>query len=123
MACRIAFYDEDESDPEGHVLHCNSYPRELKLSAVHWSENTFVRGKKPNDSLRPMKPYEAAKRLDITQTMLKSWSKNKGKIALQKKHSRRARSLKLRARQPEMEHALFRKFQESSSQIPILTYA
>ena len=34
LACRIAFYDEEDSDPEGHVLHRNSYPRELKLSAV-----------------------------------------------------------------------------------------
>ena len=34
MAYRIAFYNKDESDPKGYVLYCNSYPRELKLSAV-----------------------------------------------------------------------------------------
>jgi hypothetical protein len=44
--------------------------------------------------------------------MLKKWTKNKARISLQKKASRRAYSLNLRAREPELEHALFRKFQE-----------
>jgi hypothetical protein len=83
------------------------------LAAVNWAENTIVRGKKPGEPMCPMKPYEAAKRLKITQTMLKSWLKNRSKIAAQKKHSRRAACLKLRAREPDMEHALFQKFQEA----------
>jgi hypothetical protein len=31
---RIVHYDDDELDPEGYVLYCNSYTRELKLSAI-----------------------------------------------------------------------------------------
>ena len=63
---RIASYDDDNSDPEGHALHYNSYPRELKLSAIQWAENTWVQGKNPNDPLRRITRYEAAKRLKIT---------------------------------------------------------
>jgi hypothetical protein len=31
---RIVHYDDEESDPEGYVLHRNSYSCELKLSAI-----------------------------------------------------------------------------------------
>jgi hypothetical protein len=113
QAQRAAWWDDDLSDSEGHALHRKSYTRELKLAAVNWAENTVIRGKKPSDPFRQMKPYKAAKRLRITQTMLKSWSKNRIKIAAQKKHSRRAACQKLRAREPDMEHALFQKFQEA----------
>ena len=107
QAQRAAWWDNDLSNLEGHALHRKSYPRELKLAAVNWAENTWIKGKKPSDPMRRMKPYEAAKRLKITQTMLKSWSKNRARIAAQKKHSRRAACKTLRAREPDMEHALF----------------
>jgi hypothetical protein len=108
---RIASYDVDNSDPEGHALHRQSYPRELKLSAIQWAENTWVKGKKPEDPLCRITRYEASKWLKITQTMLKKWIKNKVMISLQKKGSRRARSDNLKCKEPEMEHALFRQFQ------------
>ena len=111
-AYQIASYDDDDSDPGGHALHRHSYPRELKLSAIQWAENTWVKGKQPDDPLRRITRYEAAKRLKITQTMLKSWVKNKVKISLQKKGSRRARSDNWKCKEPELEHALFRQFQE-----------
>jgi hypothetical protein len=80
------------------------------LGVVQWAEKAMVRGKKPGEPLHPIKPYEAAKQLKITQTMLKKWIKNKARISLQKKASRRAYSLNLRARELELEHALFWKF-------------
>jgi hypothetical protein len=67
-----------------------------------------VQGKNPNDPLRRITRYEAAKRLKITQTMLKTWIKNKVKISLQKKGTQWAKSLRLRCKEPDMEHALFR---------------
>ena len=65
-----AFYNEDKSDPKGHVLHCNSSPRKLKLSAVQWFLNTYVKSKKPGECLVCISRYQAAKTLGITTTML-----------------------------------------------------
>jgi hypothetical protein len=112
MACRIAFYDEDESDPEGHVLHCNSYPCELKLSAVQWYLNTYVKGKKPGEPLVHISKYQAAKKLGITTTMLQNWTRNRAQIANQRKYSRQGRIVPQIGKESIMEHTLYRKFEE-----------
>jgi hypothetical protein len=49
QAARVVNYDPDESDPEGHAVHRNSYSRELKLAGVEWSGKTYVKGKKDGD--------------------------------------------------------------------------
>ena len=67
---RIVNYDPDESDPKGYALHRFSYSRELKLSAVEWACNTYVKGKKDGDLDVLITRYAAAKRLGITSTML-----------------------------------------------------
>ena len=63
-------HNDDESDLEGHLLHQNSYSQELKLSAVQYALNTYVRGKQPGDPLKPIPGYQAAAKLKITTTML-----------------------------------------------------
>jgi len=80
-AARVVMYDEDESDLEGHPLHRNSYSRELKLSAVQYALNTYVRGKQPGDPLKPITGYQAAAKLKITTTMLRDWIRNRIHIA------------------------------------------
>ena len=72
QVARVVQYDEDKLDPQGHVLRCNSYSWELKLSAVQWSLNTYVKGKKPRDPLVCITRYQAAKTLGITTTMLQT---------------------------------------------------
>jgi hypothetical protein len=78
---RIVHYDNDESDPEGHVLRCDSYSRELKLSAIRWALHTYVRGKRPRDPHVLILGYQAAARLQITTTMLQTWIRNRVRIA------------------------------------------
>jgi hypothetical protein len=51
------------------------------LSAVQWFLNTYVKGKNPGDPPTPIKGYQAAKRLGITTTMLRSWTRNRDRIA------------------------------------------
>jgi hypothetical protein len=41
--------DLDKSDPKGYALYRNSYSRELKLAAIKWATNTYVKGKKDGD--------------------------------------------------------------------------
>ena len=74
-AARVANYDSDESDPEGFALHRRFYSHELKLSAIEWSMNTYIKGKDTNEDVLITR-YTAAKRLGITPTMLKNWIKN-----------------------------------------------
>ena len=83
-ACIIR-YDDGASDPEGHPLHWNFYSWELKLSAVQYALNTYVRGKKPDDPLKLILGYRAVAKLKITTTMLRSWIRNRIYIANQKK--------------------------------------
>jgi hypothetical protein len=64
-------YDLDESNPEGFALHRRSYSRELKLSAIEWALNTYIKGK-DGDLDVLITRYVAAKRLRITLTMLKN---------------------------------------------------
>jgi hypothetical protein len=49
QAARIINYDPDESNPEGYALYRSSYSRELKLAAVEWTGNTYIKGKKDGD--------------------------------------------------------------------------
>jgi hypothetical protein len=88
------------------------YPRELKLSAVQWFLNTYVKGKKPGERLVRISRYQAAKTLGITTTMLRTWTRNRARIADQRKRSRRARIAPPKGKEPDMEHALYRKFEE-----------
>jgi hypothetical protein len=105
-------YDDDESNPEGHPLHRNSYSRELKLSAVQYALNTYVRGKRPGDPLKPITRYQAAAKLKITTTMLRGWIRNRIRISNQKKGSRRGKAAR-KGQHSIMEHALFREFEEA----------
>jgi hypothetical protein len=89
-AC-LMHYDPDESDPEGIALHRFSYSRELKLAAVEWASNTYVKGKGHGDIDVPITRYAAAQRLGITSTMLQDWTRNRARIANQKRGSRRGR--------------------------------
>jgi hypothetical protein len=72
LACWIVYYNDKESDPEGYILHCNSYLYKLKLSTVQWFLNTYVKSKKPGEPLIQISKYQATKRLGITTMMLQS---------------------------------------------------
>jgi hypothetical protein len=78
---RIVSLDSDESDPEGIALHRNSYSRELKLAAIEWATNTYIKGKKDGDLGKAISRYAAAARLGITSTMLRDWIRNRIRIA------------------------------------------
>ena len=87
----IVNYDPDESDPKGYDIYRNSYSCELKLAAIEWASNTYVKGKGDKDPDKLITRYAAAKRLGITSTMLREWTRNRAKIASQMKASRRGR--------------------------------
>jgi hypothetical protein len=78
---RIAHYNLNESDPQGYALHRFSYSRELKLAAVEWASNTYIKGKEDGDLDVLITRYAAAQRLRITSTMLRNWIRNKVLIA------------------------------------------
>jgi hypothetical protein len=54
------------------VLPIANNSRELKLSAIEWFLNTYVKGKEDRDLNILITKYAAAQRLGITSTMLKS---------------------------------------------------
>jgi hypothetical protein len=62
-----------ESNPEEIAQHRHSYSRELKLSAIEWATNTYVKGKKDRDLDKAITRYAAAARLGITLAMLRDW--------------------------------------------------
>jgi hypothetical protein len=64
-------YDLDVSNPEGIALYQFSYSRELKLAAIEWASNTFVKGKGDGDIDILITRYAATMRLRITSTMLR----------------------------------------------------
>jgi hypothetical protein len=70
-AARLLHCDPDESDPKGIALHRFSYSQELKLAAIEWASNTYVKGKGHRDIDVLISRYAAAKRLRITSTMLR----------------------------------------------------
>lgn len=111
-AARAAHYNPNESDPEGLALHRRSYSRELKLSAIEWSLNTYVKGKKDGDPDILITRYAAAQRLGITSTMLKSWVQNRARIANQKRGSRQNRNAS-KGKEDKMEQTLFKEFTEA----------
>jgi hypothetical protein len=91
LACQfeaawVVNYNSDESDPEGFALHWCSYSCKLKLSAIEWSMNIYIKGKDIDEDVLITR-YTAAKRLGITPTMLKSWVQNRASIANQKRGS------------------------------------
>jgi hypothetical protein len=116
QTARIANYDPDKSDPEGYALYRNSYSRELKLAAIEWATNTYIKGKKDGDSDVHISRYAAAKRLGITLTMLRNWTRNKARIASQKRASRRGRIVNTKGKEHEMEQVLFKEFQQARKQ-------
>jgi len=71
-AARVVAYDDEDSDPKGYALHRHSYTRKLKLAAVEWATNTYIKGKEDGDPDVLISRYAAAKRLGITSTMLRS---------------------------------------------------
>jgi hypothetical protein len=113
QTARIVNFDPYQSDPEGYALHRFSYSRELKLSAVEWACNTYVKGEKDGEPDKLISRYAAVKRLGITSTMLRSWTQNKARITNQKKGSRRGRFRTTKGREDKMERALFTKFKEA----------
>ena len=106
-------YNPDKSDPDSYALHRHSYSRELKLSAVEWACNTYIKGKKDRDPDVLISRYAAAKKLGITSTMLRSWTRNRACIANQKKGSRRGRIGIIKGREDKMERALFEEFKKA----------
>ena len=111
-AC-VVWWDVDDSDPEGHAIHRYSYSRKLKLSAVSYALNTYTRGKTLEDPPKLITRYKAAAKLKITTTMLRDWIRNRIRIADQKKGSRRAKPHLRKGKEPIMEHALFKQFEEA----------
>jgi len=109
-------YDPDESDPEGYALHRNSYSRELKLAAIEWATNTYIKGKKDGDPDVRITRYAAAKRLGITTTMLRSWTRNRSRIASQKRASRQGKAVNTKGKEHKIEQVLFNKFQQARKQ-------
>jgi hypothetical protein len=105
-----------KSDPKGLALHRRSYSRELKLAAIEWATNTYIKGKRDKDLDVKLLRYKAAKRLGITSTMLRNWIRNKGKIATSRKALRRAQTSNPKGREHKMEQALFKEFKEARSQ-------
>jgi hypothetical protein len=65
-----------KADPDEVVQRRHSYSRELKLAAIEWSTNTYVKGKKDKDLDKLILRYKAAARLGITTKMLRDWIKN-----------------------------------------------
>jgi hypothetical protein len=110
-AC-IVNYNSNESDPKGFALHRHSYSQELKLSAIEWAGNTYIKGKKDRDLDVLIPRYAAAKRLGITLTMLRNWIRNRACIANQKRGSQRSR-IAQKGREDKMERALFEEFKEA----------
>jgi len=110
---RIVHYDDEASDPNSIARHRNSYPRELKLSAVYYTLNTYKKGKKDGDPPTLITKYEAAKKIGITETMLKNWIKNRDIIAGQRKGSRRGRHSINKGKEDALEVALYKEFEEA----------
>jgi hypothetical protein len=82
-AARLMALGSAESDPNEVVQHRHSYSRELKLSAIEWATNTYVKGKKDGDPDELITRYAAAARLGITSTMLRDWIRTRVHIAKQ----------------------------------------
>jgi hypothetical protein len=68
---RLMALGSAKSDPEEIAQHRNSYSRELKLSAIEWATNTYIKGKKDGDPDKAITKYAAAARLRITLAMLR----------------------------------------------------
>jgi hypothetical protein len=109
----IVNFDPYQSNPKGYALHRFSYSRELKLSAVEWACNTYVKAKKDGEPDKLIPRYAAAKKLEITSTMLRSWTQNKARIANQRKGSWRGRFRATKGREDRMERSLFEEFKEA----------
>ena len=109
-AAQVVNYDPNESDPEGVALHQRSYSRELKLSAIEWSLNTYIKGE-DGDLDVLISRYAAAQRLGITGPMLKAWIENRTRIANQKRGSQRSRSA-TKSKESRLEKTLFEEFKE-----------
>jgi len=99
QTARLVNLNPDESDPEGYALHRNSYSRELKLAAIEWASNTYIKGKKDGDLDVRISRYAAAKRLRITSTMLRNWTRNRHWIANQKRASRQGRAVNTKGKE------------------------
>jgi hypothetical protein len=70
-----------------------------------------MKGKKDGHPNVPISRYAAAKRLGITSTMLRSWTKIRARIANQKRSSWQSR-IAMKGGEDKMERALFTEFKE-----------
>jgi len=105
-----------KSDPEEIAQHRNSYSRELKLSAIEWATNTYIKGKKDGDLDKAITKYAAAARLGITLAMLRDWIRNKVRIANQRRASWRSRDTIAKGREHKMESELYKEFKQARKQ-------
>lgn len=84
--------DESDLDEYGDriPLKRNSYTQEHKLAAIDYALHTWrINAKREEERI----PYQrAAKKLGITDPMLKDWIKHRNRILLQKRGSHRSRS-------------------------------
>ena len=75
-------------------------------------ERRREKGKKEGEPNKLISRYAAAKRLGITSTILRDWTRNRVCIADQKKGSRRGRFSTNKSKEDKMEMALFEEFKE-----------
>ena len=99
--------NEGDSEKKSRV----SYTREQKLAAIAYYETTFVENK--FGDLKQISKYAVCQNLDITETMLSKWKKNKPQIEGLKKGTRKERSSV--AHEPELEYDLMKQFIELRS--------
>jgi hypothetical protein len=104
--------DESKLDENGDrvPLKRHSYTQEHKLAAIDYALHTWrinAQGVEERISYR-----RAAKKLGITDAMLKSWIKHKNRILLQKKGSRRSQSSGI-GLEDGMEHQLNNEFEKA----------
>ena len=100
---------EDKEDPsmKGRI----SYTREQKLAAIAYQETTFV--ETASGELNRISKYAVSKQLDITDTILGKWIKNKAQIEGFKKGTRKERFSE--AYEPDIEFQLMKQFIELRS--------
>jgi hypothetical protein len=104
--------DESELDENGDQvpLRQNSYTREPKLAAIDYALNTWRINKQEQEER--ISYQRAAKKLKITDMMLKKWINSRNRILLQRRGSRRSRSSGI-GTEDRMEHQLNDEFEEA----------
>jgi hypothetical protein len=113
--------DESELDENGDQvpLKRNSYTREHKLAAIDYALHTWRINEKGEEERIPYR--RAARKLGITDMMLKNWIKHRNRILLQKRGSRRSRSSGVGAEEG-MEHQLNDELEKAQAAGRQITY-